>query len=354
MTVGRRRFLEGLGAAVITAASVAAEPFPLARGNGAAWRVDVHHHFVPPLFRRVASNHGLLNRYITGLTIARSLEAMDRNQIESAVLSIPAPGVWYGKVGLARRISRDANEYAAAAAREHRGRFGMFATLPLPDIEGSLAEVAYALDQLGAAGIHMWTNYGDFWIGNSRLTPLLEELNRRRAVVFVHPRTPNCCGKLLPQVPDQVIEYPTDTTRAIASLVFSGAAHAFPAIRWIFCHAGGTMPFLIGRFQYLGKIQARTAEGASRIPYGVMYELERLYFETAQSADSYALGPLRRLVGVGHVCFGTDFPYRTIGGDVRGLATCGLFGPEELRKIERDNALRLMPGLVQLPSRRDG
>lgn len=345
MRAGRRRFLQGLGAAAIAATS-AAEPFLPAQNRGTAWRIDVHHHFVPPLFRQVASVHGLLNRYITDVSIARSLEAMDRNQVETAVLSIPAPGVWYGKMDLARRIARNANEYAAAAASDHRGRFGMFATLPLPDIEGSLAEVGYALDQLRAVGIHMWTNYGDFWIGDSRLTPLLEELNRRGAVVFVHPRTANCCSQLLPQVPDQVIEYATDTTRAIASLVFSGAAHAFPAIRWIFCHAGGTMPFLIGRFQYLGKMQARTASGASKIPQGVMYELGRLYFDTAQSADSYALGPLRHLVDADHICLGTDFPYRTMGSDVRGLTTCGLFGPEELRRIERDNVLRLMPGLA--------
>jgi predicted TIM-barrel fold metal-dependent hydrolase len=351
--IGRREFLQGVGAAAV-AVSAGGAPVPSPQAGSAPWRIDVHHHFVPPLFRRVASAHGLLNRYLTDMSITRSLEAMDRNEVATAVLSIPAPGVWYGKVAIARRIARDANEFAAVSAREHHGRFGMFATLPLPDVEGALAEAAYALDQLRADGIHMWTSYGDFWLGDRRLRPLLEELNRRRAVVFVHPHTPNCCGQLLPQVPDQFIEYPTDTTRAIASLVFSGVAHAFPAIRWIFCHAGGTMPFLIGRFQYLGNIQARTAEGAGKIPQGVMYELKRLYFDTAQAADPYALGPLRGLVDPDHICFGTDFPYRAIGADVRGLAACGLFGSGELRGIERDNALRLMPGLARLPSRRGG
>ncbi|MGH8325665.1 MAG: amidohydrolase family protein [Steroidobacteraceae bacterium] len=351
MSLARRRFMQGLGAAGIAAAS-SALPFARAQNRGTAWRIDVHHHFVPPLFRQVASTHGLLNHYLTGMSLVRSLEAMDRNEVATTVLSIPAPGVWYGKVNLARQIARDANDFAATAAREHRGRFAMFATLPLPDVEGSLAEVAYACDHLHAEGIHMWTNYGDFWIGDPRLTPLLEELNRRRAVVFVHPRTPQCCANLLPQVPDQIIEYGTDTTRAIASLVFSGAAHAFPAIRWIFCHAGGTMPFLIGRFQYLGRVQGRTAEGASKIPHGVMYELKRLYFDTAQSANPYALGPLKRLVDTSHILLGTDFPYRTVGGDVRGLASCGLFAPGDLQMIERDNALRLMPELAQVASRR--
>jgi predicted TIM-barrel fold metal-dependent hydrolase len=114
------------------------------------------------------------------------------------------------------------------------------------------------------------------------------------------------------------------------------------------------MPFLIGRFQYLANMQARTAEGAGRIPQGVMYELKRFYFDTAQAADPYALGPLTHLVDPEHICFGTDFPYRAIGADVRGLASCGLFGSAQLRGIERDNALRLMPGLARLLSRRDG
>jgi 6-methylsalicylate decarboxylase len=352
VSVGRRYFVQGLGAAALAAASATAAPSSLAQDGGKAWRIDVHHHFVPPLLRQVATARGLLNPVIARASIPRSLEAMDRSGVATAVLSIPAPGVWYGRADLARRIARDANEFAAASASGHRGRFGMFATLPLPDVAGSLAEVAYALDHLRADGIHMWTNYGDFWLGDPRLTPLLAELNRRGAVVFVHPRAASCCGQLLPQVPDQIIEYPTDTTRAIASLVFSGAAHGFPKIRWIFCHAGGTMPFLIGRLQYLGRMQARTAGGAARIPRGVMYELKRLYFDTAQSADPYALGPLRRLVDTSHICFGTDFPYRGINGDLVGLASCGLFSPEELRMIQRGNALRLLPGLMPLYSRR--
>lgn len=282
---------------------------------------------------------------LSGLDAARSLEDMDRNGVATAVLSIPSPGAWYGEVQLARRIARDANDRAAALVSDHKGRFGMFATLTLPDLDSSLDEVAYALDQLHADGIHMWTNYGDFWVGDPRLWPLLEELNRRKAVVYTHPTTPSCCGHLQAEAPVTLIEYGTDTTRAIASLVFSGAASRYPDIRWIFSHAGGTMPFLLERFLQQGEIQARTPEGAKRIPHGVLYELQRLYFDTAQSANPYAMGPLSRLVAKTQICLGSDFPYRAIADNVKGLASCGVFNRSDLEQIERANAARLLPRL---------
>lgn len=192
----------------------------------------------------------------------------------------------------------------------------------------------------------MWTNCGDFWLGDPRLSPLLEELNRRNAVVYTHPTTPNCCGHLLPEPPVPMIEYGTDTTRAIASLVLSGATSRYPDIRWIFSHAGGTMPFLLERFLFQAGVQSKTPEGANKIPNGVLYELKRLHFDTAQSANPYALGPLTRLVANTQICFGTDFPYRAIADNVSGLAECGLFSRRELERVERTNAARLLPRLA--------
>jgi predicted TIM-barrel fold metal-dependent hydrolase len=249
-------------------------------------------------------------------------------------------------VELARKIARDANDYAARLVSDHKGRFGMFATLTLPDLDGSLAEVAYALDQLHADGIHVWTNYGDFWLGDPRLSPLLEELNRRKAVVYAHPTIPDCCGHLLPEAPVPMIEYGTDTTRSIASLVLSGATSRHPDIRWIFAHAGGTMPFLLERFLFQAGVQSKTPEGAKKIPNGVLFELRRLYFDTAQSANPYAMGPLTRLVSNTQICFGTDFPYRAIADNVSGLAECGFFSPPDLEQVERKNASRLLPRLA--------
>jgi 6-methylsalicylate decarboxylase len=342
----RRQFLRGLTA--VTAAVAAGLPAatPLAAAASSPRRIDVHHHFVPPLFEQTARERNLLNPALDGLSFRRSLEEMDRNGVASAVLSIPSPGAWYGNVELARKIARDANDYAARLVSDHKGRFGMFATLTLPDLDGSLAEVAYALDQLHADGIHVWTNYGDFWLGDPRLSPLLEELNRRKAVVYAHPTIPDCCGHLLPEAPVPMIEYGTDTTRSIASLVLSGATSRHPDIRWIFAHAGGTMPFLLERFLFQAGVQSKTPEGAKKIPNGVLFELRRLYFDTAQSANPYAMGPLTRLVSNTQICFGTDFPYRAIADNVSGLAECGFFSPPDLEQVERNNASRLLPRLA--------
>jgi predicted TIM-barrel fold metal-dependent hydrolase len=344
--VRRREFLQGLTATAVTLA--AGLPAGTARAGGVSSprRIDVHHHFVPPLFEQTARERNLLNPALSGLGFRRSIDEMDRNGVATAVLSIPSPGAWYGDVELARRIARDANNCAARLVSDHKGRFGMFATLTLPDLDSSLAEVAYAFDQLNADGIHMWTNYGDFWLGDPRLSPLLEELNRRKAVVYTHPTTPNCCGHLLPEAPVPMIEYGTDTTRSIASLVLSGATSRYPDIRWIFSHAGGTMPYLLERFLFQAGVQSKTPEGARKIPKGVLYELRRLYFDTAQSANPYAMGPLTRLVPNSQICFGTDFPYRAIADNVTGLAECGLFSPADLEQVERKNASRLLPRLA--------
>jgi 6-methylsalicylate decarboxylase len=344
--VERREFLRGLTATAAVLASSLPAVAALAGAISSRRRIDVHHHFVPPLFEQSAREHNVLNPVLNGMSIARSIDEMDRNGVASAVLSIPSPGAWYGNVELAQRIARDANDFAAKLVSDHKGRFGMFATLSLPDLDGALAEVAYACDQLKADGIHMWTNYGDFWLGDPRLSPLLEELNRRKAVVYVHPTTPNCCGHLVPEAPVPMIEYATDTTRSIASLVLSGTASRYPDIRWIFCHAGGTMPFLVERFLFQADVQSKTPEGAKKIPNGVLYELRRLYFDTAQSANPYAMGPLTRLVSTTQICFGTDFPYRAMADNVRGLAECGLFSPRDLEQVERTNASRLLPLLA--------
>ncbi len=344
--VERRQFLRGLTAASAVLAAGLPAATALAGTASSPRRIDVHHHFVPPLFEQTARERNLLNPALSGLSFRRSLEEMDRNGVATAVLSIPSPGTWYGNAELARRIARDANDCAARLVSDHEGRFGMFATLTLPDLDSSLAEVAYAFDQLNADGIHMWTNYGDFWLGDPRLSPLLEELNRRKAVVYTHPTTPDCCGHLLPEAPVPMIEYGTDTTRSIASLVLSGATSRYPDIRWIFSHAGGTMPFLLERFLFQAGVQSKTPEGAKKIPNGVLYELRRLYFDTAQSANPYAMGPLTRLVSNTQICFGTDFPYRAIADNVSGLAECGLFSPSDLEQIGRSNASHLLPRLA--------
>jgi predicted TIM-barrel fold metal-dependent hydrolase len=295
-------------------------------------RIDVHHHFYAPEYNALleGSREGLAGLAKTW-TPEASLADMDRNGTGMALLSAAADAE------LPRDTARACNEYAAVLMKKHSGRFGLFGVLPMPDVEGSLQEIPYALDVLGAQGIGMLTSYAGAYLGDPAFWPVFEELDRRNAVVFVHPTLNACCAGLVPDVGPTVIEFGTDTTRAIASLVFGGAAAKFQNIRFIFCHGGGTMPFLIGRFVNL----ARTPRMAERLPNGLLPELQRFYYETAQVSNRGAMASLRELVPASQVLFGTDFPYRKAEDQIEGLASSG-FSASELGAIGRTNALQLL------------
>jgi predicted TIM-barrel fold metal-dependent hydrolase len=264
---------------------------------------------------------------------------MDRAGVAVSITSVTTPGLSFAEGELARRLARECNEYAAKIATDQPGRFGTFAMLPLPDIDGSLAELAYALDVLKADGVALFTSYGNRWLGDPSFTPVMDELNRRAAVVYTHPRTADCCRNLIPGVPEPIVEYGTDTTRTIASLVFSGAAHKYRNAKFIFSHAGGTLPFLTERFLRLPLLDKSLQ---ARVPEGVLPELTRFYYDTAQAAHPTALASLLRLVPVSQVVFGTDFPFRSSIDHVKGLQEFGL-SESDLRAIDRDNAIRLLP-----------
>jgi predicted TIM-barrel fold metal-dependent hydrolase len=240
-----------------------------------------------------------------------------------------------------RNLARIINDYGAKMSQEFPGRFGLFAALPLPDIEGSLREIEYALDTLKADGIGVMTNYGDRWLGDASFAPVWEELNRRKAVICTHPNTPACCGNLKDEVGVGTIEWATDTTRTVASLLFSGTAARYPDVRWILSHGGGTMPFLLGRFV---RQEVEMKEREKRLPKGLMYELKKFYYDTAQANHPGALAALLKLAPVSQILYGTDYPYRTSAEENDGL-TAQHFPPKDLLAIERDNALRILPRL---------
>lgn len=302
-------------------------------------RIDVHHHVVPPSYlAEVASRRsGSAAHWSPGL----SIEDMDRSGIAKSVLSLIQPGVWFGDIGQARRLAREANEYGARVARDFPGRFGLFATVPLPDAEGSLKEVEYGLDTLKADGIGLMTSYGTRYLGDPLFAPVWEELDRRQAVVYTHPLAPECCKNPVEGISAAAIEYATDTTRTIASLLFSGTAARYPRIRWIFSHGGGTMPFLLSRFTHEEKIIKNRAEV---LPGGVIFELKKFHYDTAQANHHGALAALTRLVPIPQILFGSDFPFRSGEEAVKGLAEYR-FKPKDLRAIEHDNAIRLLPAL---------
>ena len=302
-------------------------------------RIDVHHHILPPDY--LAEISGRRTGAEARWTPESSLEDMDKSGIAKSVLSLIQPGVWLGEASQGRRLARSTNDYGARLVTDHPGRFGLFATIPLPDTEGSLKEIEYALDVLKADGIGLMTSYGKKWLGDAGFAPVWEELNRRKAVVYTHPLAPECCRNLQPEVTTGAIEYATDTTRAIASLVFSGTAARYPDIRWIFSHGGGTMPFLLSRFT---REEKTLKEREQRLPRGVMHELKKFYYDTAQANHAGALAALTKLVPISQVLYGSDFPFRD-GAEVNTGLAAYRFKARDLRAIERDNALRLMPHL---------
>jgi predicted TIM-barrel fold metal-dependent hydrolase len=300
-------------------------------------RIDVHHHIVSPGF--VAELRSLLQPPTLNWTPQRSIEDMDKAGVATAITSVTTPGVWIGDHEQGRRLARDSNDYAAKLAADYPGRFGIFVAVPLPHIAASLAEIEYGLDVLKADGIALFTSYRDKWLGDPAFDPVMEELNRRKAVVFVHPEAPLCCRGLLPGVHEAVLEYGFDTTRAITRILFSGTALRYRDIRWIFCHGGGTAPFLAER---LVRAPGTNKALAPYVPDGVMAELKRFHYDVAQIAHPMALAALTRLVPISQILWGTDFPFRFGTEYVKGLSEFG-FSAEDLRQIDRENALRLLP-----------
>jgi predicted TIM-barrel fold metal-dependent hydrolase len=266
---------------------------------------------------------------------------MEKGGVATAMTSPTTPQLGFLPAAEAARIARESNEYARKLASDHPGRFGVFAMLPMPYVDESLREIEYAFDTLHADGIGMMTSYGDKWLGYSEFQPVFDELNRRKAVVYTHPTSPNCCVNLVRGVPDVAVEYGADTTRTIVNLIVSGASQRYADIDFIFSHGGGVLTAVAERLQ----IQLVTTP-----PYGgkitrsqVEHELNRFYYDTAQVANAVTIETLAKLVPTSQIVFGSDFPYRTSREHVKGLSE--RFEGSVLRGIERNNAARILPGV---------
>ena len=293
------------------------------------FRVDVHHHFASPGFVAEMTNRSIGNPRYRQWTPQVSLDEMNEGGVATAILSSSRPGIWYGDSMLARRLSRELNEYGTRVVGDHPGRFGLFATLPLPDVEDTLSEIEYAYDVLDVDGVAVMSNYDGVYLGDPTFAPVMDELNRRSAIVYAHPIREDR------ENPMNGIELITDTTRAIASLLHHRTVVNYADIQFIFAHGGGTVAASASRMGGL----------AQGLPYGLTYELQKFYYDTGQAYDRPLLASYKALVPVEQILFGTDFPFRGSLETARGLAENGGFTDAELRAIERDNALRLFPKL---------
>ncbi len=267
----RRKFLQGVG--VLGAACLVPEFAFMAQSPAVKpYRIDTHYHFSSPGFIEAIRARNTGQKALMDWTPAKAIEDLDQNSVATAIVSTSEPSVWFGDDAAARKLARECNDYGARLMADHPGRFGMFATLPLPDVDGALAEMEYALDTLKADGVCFMTSYQGKYLGDPKFTPVMEELNRRKAIAYTHPFRAECCQNLLPNGWVMGIELSTDTTRTIASMLFSGAVAKFPDIRFIWSHGGGSVPSLIGRL----------GGAAKALPHGVLPELQKFYYDTAQ------------------------------------------------------------------------
>ena len=346
MSHSRREFIAALAAA--GSASLLPRDLPAQAPAAGTRRIDIHQHFISPSFLAALTARNA-QIPVPGLAAwkdyspARAVEALDRVGIETAMISITAPGVWFGNAPEARKLAREMNEYATARmVADYKGRFGLFAVLPLPDVPGSLEEIAYAFDTLKADGVGLLTSYGSAWLGDKSFAPVFEELNRRKAVVYTHPTDASCCQNMATGAPNQMLEWPTDTTRTIVSLIVSEAATRYPDIRFIFSHAGGTITSIAGRL--LGPTAGPDVFTKPAEPNSRLYHLRRFHYDTAGAANPVTMQALKALVPVSQIVFGTDAPFFDGAPQVRGLQSSG-FSASELADLERQNALRLVPRL---------
>lgn len=312
----------------------------------ATGRIDVHLHVIPPVFRATVLAAGRGPTISTGFpawTEDVALGTMDRHGISAAILSISQPGVHFGDDHKARLLARQCNEYMAGCIARSPKRFGAFAAMPLPDVEGACAEIVHALDVHRLDGIGLLASYGERFLGDPLFDPVLKLLDERQATVFIHPNFHPSSRSLKLDLPAFVTEFPFDTTRAAVNLIFSGALVRFPRIRFILAHAGGTLPYLAGRLLATPAIDPRFV---GLTPDHIRAGLRHFWYDTALAAGRSTFGALDQVADPAKILFGSDWPYApeaVTAETVRTLDEPGFLGPERQQAIARGNALKLFP-----------
>lgn len=307
--------------------------------------IDTHQHLLPDFFWQATEN---AHTPVGGLAPQRwskeaAISFMDDAGIDIAVLSLSTPGVHTGDSAKARSLARQCNEFSAELIHARPDRFGSFACLPLPDVDASLEELSYAFDVLGLDGIVLFTNSNGIYLGDRTLEPVFDELEHRQAVVYVHPNpSPDPAAHSL-GLPDNLIDFTTDTNRAVAQMHYTGRFARTPNVKYIFSHAGGSIPYLAARFDIIDKM-GFIPGGEQRGTAADMFR--RIYWDTALSASDPVLRMLRDIAGIGQVLYGTDFPYLrrdlAVGSKQRILQSTEL-SDREGKDVLGGNASRLFP-----------
>jgi predicted TIM-barrel fold metal-dependent hydrolase len=341
MPINRRAFLKlaSIYGMMFSSNSVFAGSFSETQKSQQPDRIDVHHHILPSVYTSALAKIGIRDAGgvpFPNWNAQQSLDVMDRNGIATAITSISSPGVYFGDSEFSKDLSKRCNEFSANLIRDNKMRFGGFAVLPLPDVKAAVKELEYALDVLKLDGVVLLSNVDGHYLGTSKFDDLYSELNRRKAIVYIHPTVPSKGKFPKMNMPPSIIEFVFDTTRAISNLILNKTLKRFPNIRFIVSHAGGTAPYIAGRMSLLDYRQYTDT----------ISDLKSLYYDIALSAYPYALRSLQELVNPSHILFGSDYPFAPeiiTGMTISGLGTFDGFNDKKLRAIDRENALALFP-----------
>jgi len=307
-------------------------------------RIDVHFHLIPPFYSEAvyAAGRGpALGRY-PEWTPQLALELMDACSIEVALTSLAQPGVDFGDAASAQMLARRCNDYAAELVARWPRRFGAFATVPVWTIPGALDEIAYALDELHFDGVSLFASYGENFLGDPKFDAVMEALNARGTVVFVHPGLHPSSRDLALPWPGFMMEYLFDTTRAVVNLIFSGAIERFPRIQFILPHAGGLVPYFAWRLSVSPMIDKRLPQLSRTQVYA---GLEHFWYDNALAPGEQTFGSLDHVAAPERIVFGTDFPFanpRVIAEMIKTYES-GFLPDARRADIDRTNALALFP-----------
>lgn len=313
-------------------------------------KIDVHQHMLPGVYTNALAKLGIHSA--GGMEFPKwnregALQMMDEQDIASGILSISSPGTHFGDDDAATQLSRVCNEYSASLVQERPDRFGGFAILPMPFLEGSLKEAEYAIDQLKLDGVVLLSSHSDgSYLGDPSFNALMELLNERSAIAFVHPTVPVCAPGEALTIPPYATEFVFDTSRAIINLIWNGVAEKYRSIRFIFSHAGGTAPYLAWRWSLLNFSE----QMQKNAPKGCIHYLKNFYYDTALSGNDYALSALTQLVSPDRILFGSDFPFARPSISVaswKGVKGFAGLSASDQQQIAASTAQQLIPRLVQ-------
>lgn len=307
-------------------------------------RIDVHQHVVPEFWSDWLNSKGgdPSGWSIPTWSEGTAISMMDKMKIKLGMLSVTAPGVTLGTGREAQDMAKRLNDWVKELTIKNSERFGLFATLPMPDVDATLQEISYAFDVLNVDGVTLFTNYENCYLGDPKFELIFEELDRREAFVFVHPAKP--MAQMVKGIPSPVIDYPFDTTRAATSMVFSGTMRKFKRMKVCLSHAGGVLPFLAHRIAEVGAV-ANIDVGKREL---FLEGLNSFYFDTALSSSPTSLPSLLAFADPEKILFGSDSPYvpvETVDYFTKELDTCSLLEEDQLERINFVNAQKLFPGL---------